>query len=133
MNKLLISLGSNENSDANMSLCRSLLSDMFDYICFSETSVTSPYGENYNNNFLNQLAYAITEERQSDISQTLKDIERKIGRQPDDKAKGIVKIDVDLIKWNDYIMKADEWDRDYIALLLPSLEKVITDSVHDQR
>ena len=133
MNKLLISLGSNENPDTNMSLCRSLLSDIFDYIRFSETSVTSPYGENYSKDFLNQLVYAITEEEQDKIYQNLKAIERKIGRLPADKNNGVVKIDIDLIKWNDSIMKEDEWDRDYIALLLPSLEKVIINSVHDQR
>lgn len=131
MNKLLISLGSNVDPETNMLLCRNLLNELFDYICFSETSVTTPYGENYKHNFLNQLAYATTEDARDQISLDLKSIEKKLGRHPEDKNNGIVKIDVDLIKWNDSILKKEEWERDYIALLLPSLDKVMTETSHD--
>lgn len=133
MNEVLISLGSNEDPEANISLCRSLLSDVFDFIVFSETSVTTPYGQHYKNNFLNQLALATTTLERCEIEKKLKTLEIKMGRLPTDKEMGVVKIDVDLIRWNDIIIKKDEWDRDYIAPLLSGLEKVIADSARENR
>lgn len=133
MNKLLISLGSNEDSEINMSLCRKLLSDMFSFIVFSETSITSPYGNNYKKDFLNQLAFANTDMDEEQVIRSLKAIEKAIGRIPSDKENGIVKIDIDLIMWNNKKKKKDEWDRDYISLLLPSLEQLLDASSHDQK
>lgn len=133
MNKLLISLGSNEDAETNMSICRNLLAEIFELIIYSDTSVTSPYGKHYKNDFLNQLAFALTEMEIEEVTQKLKLLEKKIGRLPEDKGKGIVKIDIDLIEWNNTIMKEEEWSRDYIALLLPDLQKIISESLHDHR
>lgn len=126
MNILIISIGSNENSETNISLCRQLLCEMFDRIYFSDISITTPYGVQYKNNFSNLLACAHTDREKEDIESSFKYLERKIGRQPQDKKNGIVKIDIDLIKWNDIVLKPDEWERDYINKLLPSLQQTIT-------
>ena len=133
MNQVLISLGSNEDPESNISLCRCLLSDFFDVVFFSQTSVTVPYGIHYKNNFLNQLAFAHTNRTKEEVELTLKRLEKQMGRLPSDKANGVVKIDIDLIKWNDVVLRKEEWGRDYITLLLPDLMKNITDSAPDRR
>lgn len=121
MNTLLISMGSNENSEENMELCRNLLSEIFSTISYSDTSVTKPFGEHYQNDFLNQLALAQTLRNRESVENNLKSLERQIGRSTEDKAKGLIKIDIDLIMWNDEILKKEDWARNYVADLLPSI------------
>lgn len=121
MNTLLISMGSNDNSEKNMELCRTLLSDIFDSISYSETSVTKPFGDHYQNDFLNQLAIAQTLCDREVVESNLKLLEKQIGRSAEDKDKGLIKIDIDLIKWNDVILKKEDWTRNYVADLLPSI------------
>lgn len=123
MNEALISIGSNEDKEANLVLCRKLLHDYFTDITFSDTSITSPYGANYQNDFLNQLAIVNTEKQQEEVSKILKTLEKKMGRTPSDKKNGVVKIDIDLIIWNNEVIKPEDMPRSYIADLLPSLYK----------
>lgn len=121
MNTLLISMGSNENSETNMALCRGLLSKLFESITYSETSVTEPFGEHYQNHFLNQLALIQTFKGRIEVENELKLLEKELGRTAEDKSNGLIKIDVDLIKWNDTILKEEDWQRNYVADLLPSI------------
>lgn len=121
MNQGLISIGSNENREANLILCRDLLSNNFAGIRFSDISVTSPYGSIYKNDFINQLAVIITDKERLEVCQLLKSIEREMGRTPDDKKNGAVKIDIDLAVWNGEIIKPEDMARSYISDLLPSL------------
>ncbi|NDV93861.1 hypothetical protein D0T84_02870 [Dysgonomonas sp. 521] len=122
MNKVLLSIGTNEDREANLALCHKLLDESFGEIHYSDTSVTIPYGNHYKNDFLNQLAIAYTDENKENVSLLLKSIEKQIGRKPKDKEKGIVKIDIDLIVWNDDILRPADISLSYIADLLPSLE-----------
>lgn len=121
MNTALISIGSNEDTERNITLCRELLNSIFSNILYSETSVTKPFGDHYKHDFLNQLALAKTEKDKIEVEQMLKLFEKQMGRDLEDKEKGVVKIDIDLIKWNDTILKKEDWQRSYVADLLPSL------------
>ncbi|MBB4037858.1 2-amino-4-hydroxy-6-hydroxymethyldihydropteridine diphosphokinase [Dysgonomonas hofstadii] len=123
MNKALLSIGTNEDREANLALCHQMLNDLFEEINYSETSITSPYGITYKNDFLNQLAVIYTNKEKEKIALSLKEIEKKIGRKEEDKVKGIVKIDIDLVIWNDEVLKPGDISRSYITELLPSLQK----------
>ena len=52
---------------------------------------------------------------------TLKDIEAQMGSVSEERKKGIVKIDIDLLQFDGTKRKADDWSRDYIQLLLKEL------------
>lgn len=52
--------------------------------------------------------------RRSEIKDVLKDIECCIGRKPEDKSCGRVPIDIDLLQWNDQILKAEDLTREYV-------------------
>ncbi|MDU1892876.1 MAG: 2-amino-4-hydroxy-6-hydroxymethyldihydropteridine diphosphokinase [Dysgonomonas sp.] len=121
MNKVLISIGTNENTEANLLLCHHLLENTFSDIKYSQTSITAPYGVQYKNNFLNQLALLYTKEDIDYTTSLLKSFEKKIGRTPSDKEKGIVKIDIDIVVWNDKVIKPNDISRSYIVDLLPTL------------
>jgi len=121
MNKALLSIGTNEEREKNLSLCHRFLDKEFGDIHYSKTSVTSPYGTTYKKDFLNQLALIYTEKEREEVAFLLKNAEKEIGRKAADKNKGIVKIDIDLVIWNDEVLKPADISRDYIADLLPGL------------
>ena len=129
MNKGLISIGSNTDSKDNLTVCVQLLKDRFERIIFSDTSETKPYGSNYKNDFINQLAYIYTDKEKEEVIDVLKQIEHNMGRTPDDKKKGIVIIDIDLVIWNREILKPEDIKRDYITKLLPGLSGKIDGEV----
>jgi len=122
MNKALICIGTNEERESNLSLCHELLDDAFPDIIYSGTSITTPYGTIYRNDFLNQLALVYTYKEKDEVSKILKSTEKSLGRNSSDKKKGIVKIDIDLVIWNKEVLKPDDLSRDYIIDLLPDLE-----------
>lgn len=122
MNKALLSIGTNEDREENLSLCHELLDQLFKDITYSKKSITTPYGTNYKNDFLNQLALIYTLHEKDEVLDTLKQLEKKIGRNKRDKEKGIVKIDIDLVIWNEEVLKPADMSRDYIVDLLPSIE-----------
>lgn len=121
MNKGLISIGSNTDSKDNLTVCVQLLKDKFERIIFSDTSETKPYGTNYKNDFMNQLAYIYTDKEKQEVIALLKQLEHDMGRTPADKKKGIVIIDIDLVIWNREILKPEDIKRSYITKLLPGL------------
>lgn len=122
MNKALLSIGTNEDRETNLDLCHNLLGELFEDIIYSATSITVPYGNSYKNDFLNQLAIIYTDKEKDDVSHLLKSLEKEMGRNDADKEKGIVKIDVDLVIWNDEVIRPTEISRTYIIDLLPSLQ-----------
>ena len=44
-----------------------------------------------------------------------------MGSLPEDRRKGIVKIDIDLLQFDDIRRKKEDWNRDYIQLLINEL------------
>lgn len=127
MNKGLISIGSNKDKELNLGICQNLLKMEFEDITFSKTSITEPYGNVYKDDFLNQLIFIYTEKDKDCIISVLKALEQKMGRLVTDKTDGKVIIDIDLIIWNDQILKPEDMKREYIRDLLPDLLTKIED------
>lgn len=123
MNTFIISIGSNENRTENMSRCRYLLSKEYPNVIFSEMINTEPFGENYQSDFYNQLALVNSEDNELVLADKLKRIESEIGRQCDEKSRGIIKIDVDLLVVNGKVVKLEDFERPYINNLFDNLNK----------
>ena len=68
--------------------------------------------------YLNQLAYAHTELECDKLEQALKAMEREMGRTDADRRQGIVRIDLDLMKYDDTRHHTQDWERPYITELL---------------
>ncbi len=125
MNTFIISMGSNENRAENMSRCRYLLSEIYPDAVFSDMIGTEPFGETYQSAFYNQLALVHSEDDELIIIDKLKKIEQEIGRQPEEKSKGIIKIDVDLLVVNGNVVKPEDFERPYINDLFNNLNKKV--------
>lgn len=118
MHKVLLSIGTNTDTRFNLNRAISSLLTYFPTIQFTEVTESSPYGNSYVGSFLNALAFFHTDLCKEELVIDLKKIEKSMGRLPNHKAEGKVIIDIDLIKWDDEIIKPEDFQRSYITDLL---------------
>lgn len=121
MDKYLVCIGSNTDQVVNLEKCRFQLSLFYFQLTFSDVLETAPIGDGYVGNFLNQLVVIESPVSQHVMDKTLDEIEKKLGRLPDDKAKGIIKIDIDLLAVNKTVIKPEDFERPYIPILLQNI------------
>lgn len=122
MNRIIISIGSNNNKYQNISLLKVLLRNyIYGPITYSDYLITTPYGNRYKESFLNQLALFHTELPLKQLILLLKDIENTLGRTKSKSEKGIVDIDIDVILYNNQKLKLEDWERTYVKDLLSNL------------
>lgn len=120
-NRIIMLMGSNRNAEENMKRAETELREYFPRIAFSEPVYTEPVGTNYNTPFLNRIAVAYTGDRPEEIIVCFKLIEQVIGRTPNDKLIGSIPIDIDLLQWNDQVLKKEDLKRDYVINGIRSL------------
>lgn len=124
MHKVLLSLGTNTNACFNMKQARDYLLYYFPTIKFTATIETEPYGTIYKDSFLNSLAYFETDLSKDEVHLRLKTIEEKMGRLPSHKTTGKIIIDIDLIKWDNEVLKPDDFKREYMQQLLQEMDQI---------
>ena len=122
MHKVLLSIGTNTQALFNLNRAKSVLLSYFPNIQFTVNIESEPYGENYKNWFLNTLGYFESDLSKDELISYFKNIEKSMGRSNDDKAEGKVIIDIDLLKWNNEILKPDDFERNYVRELLPLVD-----------
>ena len=116
MKKCFIGLGSNERTAARLLAAQSDLRRSFPGIVFSRLVWTAPVGFDSPRMFYNQVACFTTPLTVSQVRERLKKIERDHGRTPDDKARGIVKIDIDLLCYDGEVLKPQDWQLSLIHI-----------------
>lgn len=118
MRKVLISIGSNIYSRTNIDKAKRMLSRIFVDIVFTPSIMTEPYNEAYLFPFRNILGFFETELTPVEIVEKTKQVEIAVGRTPRDKKTGRVVIDIDLIKYDDEILRPEDYERSYVQELL---------------
>ena len=83
---------------------------------------TEAIGKDVLSPFSNQLAKLQTDLSLNDVSHILKEIEIANGRLVEDKAQGIVKLDIDILLADSSAIKPDDLKRDYIIRGMESLD-----------
>ncbi len=110
----LLCLGSNYNRHLHMEEARKALMELFPTIRFSEEMTTEAIGDKFLSPFSNQVAKLETSLTIEEIRSLLKKIEKDNERLPEDKEQGIVKLDIDLLKFDDLILKPSDMEKDYV-------------------
>lgn len=110
----LLCLGSNYEYPINLASARKALKLVFLDIRFGNEMVTEAIGEKWLSPFGNQLARFTTSLGIEDIRFIFKHIEKEQGRLPEDKTKGIVKIDIDLLMYDDEVLKPEDMKREFV-------------------
>ena len=117
---ILLALGSNVAAELHIEQAKARLSAVFPQLRFSRSLITPAIGI-VSPPFMNCLAEGYCSVPLEEIIVALKDIEAQMGSVPEERKKGIVKIDMDLLQFDNTKRKADDWSRDYIQLLLNEL------------
>ena len=100
-------LGSNTEAEKNIEKARKMLTALLPNINWGEAKWTEPVNFPYPALFLNQQATFHTQKSRNEICQSFKKIECECGRLPEEKAQGIVRIDIDLLTYgNEQVKKA---------------------------
>lgn len=116
-----ICLGSNFNREAHMKAARNALNSIFTDIRFGTEMVTEAIGNKFLSPFSNQVAKFSTALHSEEIRAILKQIEHDNGRLPEDKEHGIVKMDIDLLKYDNTILKPNDLKKDFVQAGLSKL------------
>ena len=112
----ILCLGSNLDAATRLSAARSVLLSHFPDICFSQEMVTEAIGSGFLSPFHNQVARLTTPLDAASVRNLLKGIEQAQGRLPEDKPNGIVKLDIDLLKYDDCVLKPKDMEREFVLV-----------------
>ena len=105
-----------------MEEARKALMELFPTIRFSEEMTTEAIGDKFLSPFSNQVAKPETSLTIEEIRSLLKKIEKDNERLPEDKEQGIVKLDIDLLTFDDLILKANDMEKGYVVKGISSLQ-----------
>ncbi len=114
MHRCLVCIGSNYNREQNLFLARKELTDLFPNIRFAPEQETSPLLLNNPALFTNQVAIFFSDEEENVVKYKLKAIETMLGRCKGDKMKERISLDIDLLSYDDRVLKPNDLARDYI-------------------
>ena len=97
------------------------LRSFFPGISFSRMLWTEPIGI-ASDRFVNALALADMDREQEEVERILKQIEKECGRTREEKMRNIIRLDLDLLQWGAVRLREQDWERDYIRLLLQEMQ-----------
>ncbi len=118
-----ISIGSNTDPEINVSKAHQALDVLFPDIRYSTLVKTMPLGLHNQSVFYDQVAQFTSTLSAVQLIDSLKQIEREIGRSPQDKAREVIKIDIDLLASEAEVFKAEDLKRAYVREGLAELNK----------
>jgi len=122
MHKCLICIGSNYRRQENLPMARRMLQGLFPDIRFACERETKPLFFKSPALFSNQVASFYSDKNMDEVKLTLKKIERDAGRMPGDKEQERVCLDIDLLSFDDHVLKPEDLKRDYVLEGLGELE-----------
>ncbi|MBR1932645.1 MAG: 2-amino-4-hydroxy-6-hydroxymethyldihydropteridine diphosphokinase [Prevotella sp.] len=117
--KVIISLAANCDPEKNLAKARECLSRILSDTNYTRELWTEPFSAPHSSPlYLNQLVYATTCLGDEQLVGELKDIEKALGRTAEDRRQGRVRIDLDLMQYDEARHHLRDWDRPYIKALL---------------
>ena len=115
----LLSMGSNTFPTNSLSRARMELQKAFPGIRFGKEIETEPLFFKTNTNlFHNQLGRFNSMLKPEEIKAIFKEIENHAGRCDSDKESETVKLDIDLLMYDEQVLKKKDMERKYIAYLM---------------
>lgn len=120
IHKVILALGSN-CADRHSQLERAirLCSEFVDIERLSNAIDTEPLGIETNGVFANQMLLATTSLRLDQLNDSLKTVERRLGRNAANRS--VIAIDIDIMQYDSLRLHADDWNRQYINILIAQL------------
>lgn len=119
--RCIICLGSNTESEYYMNCAEEILTDLFPGMRWGEIVETAPEGTETVTPYLNRAAVIETYMTFEEVNRLFKDIEKKCGRTPDGKQRGVIPLDIDLLIFDMKIVKPADIKKDYVRQALGTL------------
>lgn len=134
MNRFFILMGSNTNSALNLDAARMKLSKLFgSNVLFSDTLLSSNSENSDDKNlYSNIVCTGWTNCNAEEVVGKLKAVENECGRLRGALANGEVSIDLDLVEWNNSILKAKDASQNYYRDCKLNVLQKIEASVFDK-
>jgi 2-amino-4-hydroxy-6-hydroxymethyldihydropteridine diphosphokinase len=107
MNHCIISISSNYQAEKLLIKAIELLHVNFPSILFSEKVETEPMGKGYTSNFFNLAAVFECPDSFEQLNAQFKKMEMEFGRTAELKLQKIVPLDIDIILWNNEVVRED--------------------------
>ncbi len=116
MNRLILSLGSNSTDrEWQMSQAIDRMKQLFNKTVVSETYEVPAYN-GVDAPYLNAVMVATTAMSLEETTAALKQWETLCGRTPASKLQGVIPIDIDVVVWNDEVLRPVDYSRSYVSL-----------------
>lgn len=120
--QVMLCLGANNDAEIHIQKAQQLLQKQLPDFRFSETMWTAPVGID-SPPFLNCVGWGETEMEYDELRQFTKKMERNVGDRKYLRAKGIIKLDIDILLYDGQKYHPEDWEREYI--------KVLTNKCHE--
>ena len=131
-NHVLISLGSNlEQGEEVLLQSRRRLQQVYGDILFSTIYRTPAYGKPALPYYYNCVGYFHTDLSCPELTEAFKMMEKEAGRTKEETGY-TVPLDIDIIQWNDRILKTKDFQRDYVQLGLQEIRPVLSSILSDK-
>ena len=114
-------LGSNFEEGKNMTKAIAKITHLFPDIQWGETIRTQAEDQKSKREYCNKAASFRTALPCEEITRLFKDIEKECGRTMEQKRKGIISIDIDLLTYGDTPIKPDDLRKQYVKQALKTL------------
>ena len=119
-------MGTNDGI-GNIERAKASLAELFSDIVVSPTIPTEPLGSSFQGSqFYNAIARCTTEMDSGTLIATLKDEERALGDRASLRQRGVVVLDLDLLKYDGQKFHDTDWERTYIKQLLKTIQTADT-------
>lgn len=128
-NKVVICIGSNFDANINIEKAKAVLERELGSIAFANQTESKAINWSKQCVFTNQVGYLETDKEFDYIKQLTKQIERDLGRNAEQRALGNMPMDIDIIIWNDAILKPDDLNQTYIRSAIRSLESSLNQTI----
>lgn len=121
--EVIISIASNRCQCLKLAAARRQLDRLLYASCYTAELWTEPMGSSHRSGrlYLNQLVKAQYDGSLSELVDSLKLIEVKLGRSEQHRQLGLVDIDLDVLRFGDTRLHLSDWERPYIQNLLEQL------------
>ncbi len=118
---VILALGCNTNYDAGMDKAISHIKESF---CIQNETrrIISPSTNDTPGSFCNSLILIQTTYSVDEITKRIKQIETMCGRTKEETAKGIIRMDIDLLSYDEIRLRPNDWERPYIQELYEELK-----------
>ena len=119
--KCLLCLGSNVDGIHHLKEAEQTLNLLFGPVLWGDIIETEPWGMNLSDSFFNRAAYLYTSLSSEELISRFKQIERRSGRTAESKTLGIIPLDIDLLAYDDCILKPEDLKKEYVKKALSTL------------